>query len=263
MVYPRGGEAPERRHHESDNAPKDLKRTKKKKRKKLPPPKVWKKERKEHKGKQLAKDTADDNRSSSNAPDPIIDQQPMLERFGNVAVVPEEFLFTNIKMYRLARALFPLSYSSASPAKAFAAQDIDHKASLRFNDLIKLLTSYPLSCDLQDLDAGVSFKVYRPARNGLKSAGITFHKPHGRNPRVERHVLANLAAGFEVAFGWEKQHFKLLGATDSETVGPQNLEDDADDEMDDEVEADDDSDMDDGMNWRQNYHDMEMPDGFW
>jgi hypothetical protein len=263
MVYPRDSKAANGRHVEHDTSPKNPKHAKKKKRKKLPPAQVWKKGWKGKKGKKEAKETADDNRSSSTAPDPIIDQQPIPESSLDVDVIPEEFVFDDIKLYRLARALFPLSHSSASPSKAFAAQDIDHKASLRFNDIIKVLTSPPLSCELQDLEHGVSFKVYRPARSGLQSAGVTLHKPHGRNPRVERHVLAHFATSLELAFGWRKQHFKLLGAAESDHEGQDDLDNDADDEMDEDAEENDEGDTDDGIGWPQYDHDMEMSEGFW
>jgi hypothetical protein len=117
----------------------------------------------------------------------------------------ETFLFTSVKQYKIARALFSTSYSSAASPRP---EDANVRATLRWNQVMKLLTTAPVSCIAPPMK-GVAVKIVRPARNNVESRSMTIHKPHGKNPRCEREVLENYASALKIAFGWEKDGFVL------------------------------------------------------
>lgn len=120
----------------------------------------------------------------------------------------ETFHFTSLKHYRLARAPFSTSYSSAASPRL---EDTNIKATLRWNQVMTLLTTAPLCCVAQPMK-GVSIKIVRPARSGVEGRSMVLHKPHGKNPRCEREVLENFASAMKAAFGWEKDGFVLAAA---------------------------------------------------
>jgi hypothetical protein len=119
---------------------------------------------------------------------------------------PEIFTFKNKKAYQRARTLFSMGYSSSSSADSREDQDIP--STLRWNELMSLLASEPISCSILPMK-GTAQKIVRPARNGVAHGSVTLHKPHGGNPKVEREMLENMAGQLMQGFRWRKDHFVM------------------------------------------------------
>ncbi|KPI44156.1 uncharacterized protein AB675_6236 [Cyphellophora attinorum] len=119
---------------------------------------------------------------------------------------PEIFTFKNKKAYQRARTLFSMGYSSSSSADSREDQDIP--STLRWNELMSLLASEPISCSILPMK-GTAQKIVRPARNGVIYGSVTLHKPHGGNPKVEREMLENMAGQLMQGFRWRKDHFVM------------------------------------------------------
>ena len=111
----------------------------------------------------------------------------------------ERLIFLSHKRYRQVRALFPL------------ASEPDHAASLRWNDLCNLITAAPMHCLIIPGHGGAGFTVVRPARDGVLRRQVVIHKPHGRNPEVERHVLENMGSELVKHIGWRRSDFVFEG----------------------------------------------------
>ena len=148
----------------------------------------------------------------------------------------EYFLFSNKKAYSHARALFAMT---SQP---------DHPSSLRWNQLVILMTSPPINCEMIQNKNSIEVKVIRPARTsicivsaedteiegskeGMKEAdgneegakeskeikvempvekrSVVLHKPHGQNGWVERHMLDHMATAMIMKFGWERGDFVM------------------------------------------------------
>ena len=111
----------------------------------------------------------------------------------------ERLIFTSHKRYRQIRALFPL------------ASEPDHPYSLRWDDLRNLLGAAPMNCLVIPANGGAGFAIVRPARNGVLRRQVVIHKPHGRNPEVERHVLENMDSELAKHIGWRRSDFVFEG----------------------------------------------------
>lgn len=146
----------------------------------------------------------------------------------------EVFVFDSLKEYKIARALFSNSYSSASSP---LPEDANIKATLRWNQVMSCITSAPISCEVLPMKS-VSVKIIRPARDGLEARSCVIHKPHSRNPRCEREVLENFASAFKQAFGWEKDSFVLGSRVHSEERGIETPEEGEDENKDDDLSLD-------------------------
>lgn len=138
--------------------------------------------------------------------------------------VPETFVFTTKKAYQRARALFPFGYSASLSANA-RAEDSDVPVTLRWYDLMSLLTSPPISCEVAP-SKGVAQKISRPARNGVQAASVVLHKPHGNNPRCEREVMENIGGQLLRAFSWTRGGFVLGSTAMGEDDTAESTEDD-------------------------------------
>ncbi|ETN46880.1 uncharacterized protein HMPREF1541_01069 [Cyphellophora europaea CBS 101466] len=162
-------------------------------------------------------DNDNDNDGNTASPNTIVDRAR--------STPSEVFVFDNKKAYGKARALFSVGYSSAGAEKP---EDANVKATLRWNELVSLLTSAPISCEFLPMK-GVAVKVFRPARNGLEARRATLHKLHGRNPRCEREVIENYATTFKLAFGWQKDSFVLGKSVEgADTANPEAKSSDED-----------------------------------
>ena len=111
----------------------------------------------------------------------------------------ERLTFTSHKRYRQIRALFPL------------ASEPDHPSSLRWNDLCNVLKGAPMHCLIIPGHGGAGFTIVRSARDGVSKRQVVIHKPHGRNPEVERHVLENMGSELAKHIGWRKSDFVFEG----------------------------------------------------
>ena len=116
----------------------------------------------------------------------------------------ELFVFDR-KAYKRARTLFSLGFSTSSSTHV-ALEDRDIPATLRWNEVVSLLASPPISCQISQAK-GAAIKVIRPARDGVPGAAVNLHKPHGGNPKCEREVLENIAGQLMHGFGWRKDQF--------------------------------------------------------
>lgn len=238
MVYPRHGQTATTHHSGSDSTTSNNTRSTKKKRKKQPvntlKPYSSAKKVKQHLAQEEQR--RQDVEVGSLSPSPLTPTP-------KAAASPEIFVFHTKKAYQRARAIFSLGYSTSLSADT-RREDLDIPATLRWNDVMSVLSSKPILCHVLSMK-GVAQKIVRPARNGLVSRSVVLHKPHAHNPRCEREVLENIAGQLMRAFGWEKDQFvlaaKVVGIEGSveedeedETVGS-----DGEGEVDDEVEDED------------------------